>query len=342
MPLLTRIEKRLSKKDKEDKLGITDLKRKMKEMQEENGEVDDANSDSDSSGSDDSDDDSDDSDDDEGVPLSDEEDSSSDDDEEENDEEVEEGAESEAEDDDESIPLESVLENPIYSLAEDEEPETAPEAEEAKDGGEETDSKQGPMGCMLCPNKVLKNEKMVEVHLSSKPHKRSAARFAKKIEDPTFDRSQVMDPRDIAIQIEEEIRAGNKSSSVPTANPDASKSRSKASKASATTECPRYHKPESTEVKPKRERAWKAAKKEAKRRRVEAKETGQPPRKQVEREKKSQKEAAPATATPKFSKKQREASTGAEVFTGVKTDSKRVKKKEGKKSRISDAPRPRN
>jgi hypothetical protein len=69
---------------------------------------------------------------------------------------------------DESIPLESVLENPIYSLAEDEEPETAPEAEEAKDGGEETDSKQGPMGCMLCPNKVLKNEKMVEVHLSSK------------------------------------------------------------------------------------------------------------------------------------------------------------------------------
>lgn len=76
---------------------------------------------------------------------------------------------------------------------------------------------------------------------SIQPHKRSAARFAKKIEDPTFDRSQVMDPRDIAIQIEEEIRAGNKSSSVPTANPNASKSRSKASKASATTEVSHDH-----------------------------------------------------------------------------------------------------
>lgn len=75
MPLLTRIEKRLSKKEKEDKLGITDLKRKMKEIQEENGEADDANSDSDSSGSDDSDDSDDsdeDSDDEAGVPLSDE------------------------------------------------------------------------------------------------------------------------------------------------------------------------------------------------------------------------------------------------------------------------------
>lgn len=71
---------------------------------------------------------------------------------------------------DESIPLESVLENPIYSLVEQDEEvlETAPDAEASKDGEEEADSKQGPMGCMLCPNKVLKNEKMVEVHLSSK------------------------------------------------------------------------------------------------------------------------------------------------------------------------------
>ncbi|KAJ9108939.1 hypothetical protein QFC21_000261 [Naganishia friedmannii] len=338
MPLLTRIEKRLSKKDKEDKLGITDLKRKMKEMQEENGKADDANSDSDSSGSDDSDDSDDsdeDSDDDGGVPLSDEEDSSSDDDDDEqDDEELEDGAAagSEAEDEDEPIPLESVLENPIYSLAdEEEEPETALEAEAVKDGVEEADLKQGPMGCMLCPNRVLKNEKMVEVHLSSKPHKRSAARFAKKIEDPTFDRSQVMDPRDVSIQIEEEIRAGRNPSSLPQAKPDADKSRSKSTKSTVPIE-----EPESTAAKPKRQRAWKEAKKEAKRRRVEAKETGQPPRKQLEREEKSQKEAAPSGIAPKTGDKQREA------LTRVEKGSKRVTKKEGKKSRSSDASKSRS
>lgn len=40
----------------------------------------------------------------------------------------------------------------------------------AEDGpeGQEATIPVGPMGCMLCPNKVLKNEKMVEVHLASK------------------------------------------------------------------------------------------------------------------------------------------------------------------------------
>lgn len=60
------------------------------------------------------------------------------------------------------------------------------------------------------------------------PHKRSAARFAKKIADPTFDRSQVIDPRDIAVQIEEEIRAG--SSAVPVKLADAVATVSKKSK----------------------------------------------------------------------------------------------------------------
>lgn len=54
MPLLKRIEKRMSRKEKEDELGITELKRKMKEMKEENGE--DVSSDSESDGSSDSED----------------------------------------------------------------------------------------------------------------------------------------------------------------------------------------------------------------------------------------------------------------------------------------------
>lgn len=73
MPLLKRIEKRISRKEKEDELGITDLKRKMKEMKEDGGDGDDLESDSDSnSDSDDSDDSDSDSDDDGGDSLSDE------------------------------------------------------------------------------------------------------------------------------------------------------------------------------------------------------------------------------------------------------------------------------
>lgn len=66
----------------------------------------------------------------------------------------------------EALPLESVLEDPIYSLAEEEETEALP-VDDAPEG-EEPAAPEGPMGCMLCPNKVLKNEKMVEVHLASK------------------------------------------------------------------------------------------------------------------------------------------------------------------------------
>lgn len=54
MPLLKRIEKRISRKEKEDELGITELKQKMKEMKEDNGE--DVSSESESEGSSDSDD----------------------------------------------------------------------------------------------------------------------------------------------------------------------------------------------------------------------------------------------------------------------------------------------
>lgn len=59
-----------------------------------------------------------------------------------------------------------MLENPIYSLAEDDEPEVLAEEEGTSDA--EAPTPEGPLGCMLCPNKVLKNEKMVEVHLESK------------------------------------------------------------------------------------------------------------------------------------------------------------------------------
>jgi ABC-type Zn2+ transport system substrate-binding protein/surface adhesin len=73
MPLLKRIEKRISRKEKEDELGITDLKRKMKEMKEGGGDDNDSGSDSDSnSDSDDSDSSEDDSEDDGHDSLSDE------------------------------------------------------------------------------------------------------------------------------------------------------------------------------------------------------------------------------------------------------------------------------
>lgn len=71
MPLLKRIEKRISRKEKEDELGITDLKRKMKEMKEDGGDGDDLESDSDSNSDSDDTDDSD-SDSDGGDSLSDE------------------------------------------------------------------------------------------------------------------------------------------------------------------------------------------------------------------------------------------------------------------------------
>ncbi|KAJ9104810.1 hypothetical protein QFC19_003951 [Naganishia cerealis] len=260
-------------------------------------------------------------------------DSSSDEDEEQDDEEIEDEAlaQSEGEDEDEPIPLESVLENPIYSLAEQEEQEEqeiASEADETKDKEEEeADSNQGPMGCMLCPNKLLKNEKMAEVHLNSKPHKRSAARFAKKIEDPAFDRSQVIDPRDISIQIEEEIRASKNSNATPQEKQATNKSRPVPSKSADSAQAT-----EVSEVKPKRQRAWKEARKEAKRRRVEAKETGQPPRKQLEREEKLQERAKP----------NKSGDNPREISAVPKKGSKKVTKQEGRKSKVSEASKPRS
>jgi hypothetical protein len=67
---------------------------------------------------------------------------------------------------DEPLPLESVLDNPIYSLVEEDDTEPLATEEGAADA--EAPTPDGPLGCMLCPNKVLKNEKMVEVHLESK------------------------------------------------------------------------------------------------------------------------------------------------------------------------------
>jgi hypothetical protein len=67
---------------------------------------------------------------------------------------------------DEPLPLESVLDDPIYSLVEEDESEPLATEEGAADA--EAPAPGGPLGCMLCPNKVLKNEKMVEVHLESK------------------------------------------------------------------------------------------------------------------------------------------------------------------------------
>ncbi|GHJ85607.1 hypothetical protein NliqN6_2009 [Naganishia liquefaciens] len=334
MPLLKRIEKRMSRKEKEDKLGITELKEKMKEMREDNGEE--ASSDSESDESSDSEDSED------GDSLSDE-DSSSDDEEEDDQEDKDDGDGDEGEDEDgediedaesqneedEPLPLESVLENPIYSLAEEDKSETLPEDDAASDT--EATTPDGPLGCMLCPNKVFKNEKMVEVHLESKPHKRAAARFAKKIADPAFDRSGVTDPRDIALQIEEEIRAGSSSRVAPAQDAKASK-RDKARNKKEDGSSEQKVQTQATEAgvaKPKKQRAWKEAKKEAKRRRMEAKETGNLPRKEAERQAKA---ISKNDLKPKEAVKVRKRDDGDED-EDVQTASKRKEGKAGKESK---------
>jgi hypothetical protein len=156
-----------------------------------------------------------------------------------------------------------------------------------------------------------------------------------------------MDPRDISIQIEEEIRAGSSTQTNQAKEPKVSKrdrssvkKESEPSGSKAKTEVCTFPHPkplimlivigttQSTEaeaVKPKRQRAWKEAKKEAKRRRTEAKETGQLPRKEAERQTKSKSDSKPEE-TPKVRKRD----SGDE---GAQSASKRKDGKAGKESK---------
>lgn len=156
-----------------------------------------------------------------------------------------------------------------------------------------------------------------------------------------------MDPRDIALQIEEEIRAGSSSRAAPTKDANAPK-RDKASTKKDTglsenktqgevspIPASPVHIPdnqvflqasEAQVEKPRRQRAWKEAKKEAKRRRMEAKETGKLPRKEAERQTKA---ASNGDAKPQETTKVRKRD---DVDDGVQTASKR---KDGKASKES-------
>ena len=80
-------------------------------------------------------------------------------------------------------------------------------------------------------------------------------------------------------------------------------------------------------AKPKKQRAWKEAKKEAKRRRMEAKETGNLPRKEAERQAKA---ISKNDLKPKEAAKVRKRDDGDE---DVQTASKRKEGKAGKESK---------
>lgn len=84
--------------------------------------------------------------------------------------------------------------------------------------------------------------------------------------------------------------------------------------------------PKEEQAKPERPRAWKEAKKEAKRRRTDAKETGKPPRKEAERQIKGKTESS---GEPTGTVQKEVAVKGVS-----KTDSKR---REGKKAKASKA-----
>lgn len=160
MPLYARTEKRIKKKEREDELGITAVKDALREQGELEGSDDDEGdlSDESDSESDDEDGDEEGEEEDEGDDEGDEDGSEVDEGEEGSDEEEE---DSDGDEDDEGrlstsllsctrktndlafpLTIEEVETNPIYPMDDHE-------------------------GCVLCPGKTLKNEKMKETHLAS-------------------------------------------------------------------------------------------------------------------------------------------------------------------------------
>ncbi|WWD06388.1 hypothetical protein V865_004478 [Kwoniella europaea PYCC6329] len=191
----------MKKRAREDEDGITDLKAAMREMGED---ADGSESGSGSEGwsESESDDDDDDEDQDEDEDEDEEQDEDEDNDEDEDGdldvdiEGLESGSDEEDEDVDEEedassssssifpISLESALTDPIYSS-----PHNPSESL-----------------CVLCPDKVLKNDQMTRVHLESKLHKRSLKRYSIRLttNPPPGD----TDPRDLVDEILAEMDSG--------------------------------------------------------------------------------------------------------------------------------------
>ncbi|WWC97620.1 hypothetical protein V866_004504 [Kwoniella sp. B9012] len=200
MPLYKLTEKRMKKRAREDEDGITDLKAAMREMGED---VDGSESES-GSGS-------------EGWSES---DSDDDDDQEEEEDQDEDEDENEEEDEDEDGDLDVDIEG--LESGSDEEDEDVDEEDDASSSSSSifpislesalTDpiypSPHNPSEnlCVLCPDKVLKNDQMTKVHLESKLHKRSLKRYSSRLttNPPPGD----TDPRELVDEILAEMASG--------------------------------------------------------------------------------------------------------------------------------------
>ncbi|ODN73670.1 hypothetical protein L202_07217 [Cryptococcus amylolentus CBS 6039] len=208
MPLFKLTSKRIEKRQREDELGITELKAKMREAGEEVPDSEDELSGEDSDEEDGSDDDE-------------EEEEEDDEDEDEEGGSDAEGSESglkrkrsgsesslgseEEEYDDEEDRLdltpEEALQTPIYAFApppSSSDDEDVEDKNEEEGDGEVDDSKMQKL-CALCPGKVMKNEHMVEMHLASNAHKRSAKRYEAYLD--AHNPSPDTDPRTIALSL---------------------------------------------------------------------------------------------------------------------------------------------
>ncbi|GAA6014173.1 hypothetical protein JCM11491_004128 [Sporobolomyces phaffii] len=76
----------------------------------------------------------------------------------------------------------------------------------AASGGE--DDEEAPLVCVVCPNKILKPGKMVEVHLASKDHNRRFNRFKVHVDSPEFvAEHRDADARWVASQLDKAVLA---------------------------------------------------------------------------------------------------------------------------------------
>ncbi|GAA5865040.1 hypothetical protein JCM8547_007691 [Rhodosporidiobolus lusitaniae] len=99
---------------------------------------------------------------------------------------------------------EEALENPVASTAS----LIAAMKEEGEDddSDDEDDDEEAPLVCVFCPNKVLKQGKMTEVHLASKDHKRRLNRFKAHLESPDFpSEHRLADARWVASQLDKAV-----------------------------------------------------------------------------------------------------------------------------------------
>ncbi|GAA5903469.1 uncharacterized protein JCM6883_005011 [Sporobolomyces salmoneus] len=70
------------------------------------------------------------------------------------------------------------------------------------------DDEEAPLVCVVCPNKILKPGKMVEVHLASKDHKRRFNRYKTHVESPEFVADHLdADARWVASQLDKAVLA---------------------------------------------------------------------------------------------------------------------------------------